>query len=42
MQGFMPAGFTPQLVLTHTARATNAQTEDYKGNAAELRFTREF
>ena len=34
--------FSPQLVLIHEARVTNAQAQDYKRNRAELRFVRQF
>ena len=35
-------GFSPQLALTNEARASTAQLYDYKKNAAEIRFVRQF
>ena len=35
-------GFSPELALTNEARTTNAQLYDYRKNAAELRFVRQF
>ena len=35
-------GFSPELAVTNEARATNAQLYDYRKNAAELRFVRQF
>jgi len=35
-------GFSPQLVLIHDVRLTNAQAQDYDRNRAELRFVRQF
>ena len=35
-------GFSPQLVLIHDVRLTNAQAQDYGRNRAELRFVRQF
>ena len=35
-------GFSPELAVTNEARRTNAQLYDYKKNAAELRFVRQF
>ena len=35
-------GFSPELVLTNESRTTNAQLYDYRKNAAELRFVRQF
>ena len=35
-------GFSPQLAVTNETRTTNAQLYDYRKNAAELRFVRQF
>ena len=35
-------GFSPELAVTNEARTTNAQLYDYRKNAAELRFVRQF
>ena len=35
-------GFSPELVVTNEERRTNAQLYDYRKNAAELRFVRQF
>ena len=35
-------GFSPELVVTNESRTTNAQLYDYRKNAAELRFVRQF
>ena len=35
-------GFSPELAVTNEARRTNAQLYDYRKNAAELRFVRQF
>ena len=35
-------GFSPELAVTSETRTTNAQLYDYRKNAAELRFVRQF
>ena len=35
-------GFSPELAVTNEAHTTNAQLYDYRKNAAELRFVRQF
>ena len=35
-------GFSPQVVVTHEERRTNAQAHDYKRTRGELRFVRQF
>ena len=35
-------GFSPQVVITHEERNTNAQAHDYRRTRAELRFVRQF
>ena len=39
---FTVMGFSPELALTNEARASNAQLHDYRKNAAEVRFVRQF
>ena len=41
-RAFTLYGFSPQLVLIHDVRLTNAQAQDYDRNRAELRFVRQF
>ena len=41
-RAFTVFGFSPQLVLIHDVRLTNAQAQDYDRNRAELRFVRQF
>ena len=41
-RAFTLFGFSPQLVLIHDVRLTNAQAQDYDRNRAELRFVRQF
>ncbi len=41
-RAFTLYGFSPQLVLIHDVRLTNAQVQDYDRNRAELRFVRQF
>ena len=41
-RAFAPFGFSPQVVLIHETRLTNAQAQDYDRNRAELRFVRQF
>ncbi len=41
-RGFTLYGFSPQFVVTHEERRTNAQVYDYKRTNGEVRFVRQF
>ena len=41
-RGFTLAGFSPELVVVHEERKTNAQAYDFKRTRGELRFVRQF
>ena len=41
-RGLTVLGFSPQVVLVNEVQTTNAQTQDYKRNRAELRLVRQF
>ena len=41
-RGFTLAGFSPELVVIHEERETNAQAYDFKRTRGELRFVRQF
>ena len=41
-RAFTLYGFSPQLVVTHEERRTNAQVHDYKRTNGEVRFVRQF
>ena len=41
-RGFTLAGFSPELVVVHEERETNAQAYDFKRTRGELRFVRQF
>ena len=41
-RAFTLFGFSPQLVVTHEVRESNAQLHDYERTRGELRFVRQF
>ena len=41
-RGFTLLGFSPELVVIHEERETNAQLYDFKRTRGELRFVRQF